>query len=158
MADPERLLRARRLCRGREPRWDETLREGTTAAPLWWFWFILALLAVSVVYLILYPGLGPYAGTLRWSQREGLEESLAHTSRRSRPSAHGSLQTPIADLRATRPQCTPLGTFSTTTARACHGPDAHGQASLFPNLTDAESQWGSEEAQLAQTITRAAQL
>ena len=38
--------------------WDETLREGTTRAPLWWFWFILALLAMSVVYLILYPGLG----------------------------------------------------------------------------------------------------
>ena len=37
---------------------------------------------------------------------------------------------------------------------ACHGPDAHGQASLFPNLTDADWQWGRDEAQLAQTITQ----
>ena len=35
--------------------WDETLREGTAAAPLWWFWLIVALLAISVVYLMLYP-------------------------------------------------------------------------------------------------------
>jgi cytochrome c oxidase cbb3-type subunit 3 len=36
----------------------------------------------------------------------------------------------------------------------CHGPDAHGQASLFPNLTDADWQWGGDEAQLSQTITQ----
>ena len=32
--------------------WDETLREGTAAAPLWWFWLIVALLAFTVVYLM----------------------------------------------------------------------------------------------------------
>src|SRR5690606_21833032 len=49
-----------------EHTWDETLREGTAAAPLWWFWLIFSLLIVSVVYLLLYPGLGTFAGVLNW--------------------------------------------------------------------------------------------
>jgi cytochrome c oxidase cbb3-type subunit 3 len=36
---------------------------------------------------------------------------------------------------------------------ACHGRDAGGQASLFPNLGDGDWQWGRDEAQLAQTIS-----
>ena len=55
--------------------WDETLREGATPAPLWWFWFIVALLATSVVYLMLYPGLGTYRGALSWNQGGQLEAS-----------------------------------------------------------------------------------
>jgi cytochrome c oxidase cbb3-type subunit 3 len=133
--------------------WDETLREGTKAAPLWWFWFILALLAVSVVYLILYPGLGPYAGTLRWSQREGLAESLAHYEHTFGHERAQIAQTPIADLERDPVAMRSAWHVFNSNCTACHGPDAHGQASMFPNLTDAEWQWGGDEAQLAQTIT-----
>src|SRR5690606_28504409 len=62
--------------------WDETLREGATPAPLWWFWLILALLVVSLVYLILYPGLGRFAGALHWSQHHELETSARHFEER----------------------------------------------------------------------------
>ena len=62
--------------------WDETLREGTTPAPLWWFWLILALLAFSVVYLILYPGLGSYRGVLGWSQGGRIAESAERYEQR----------------------------------------------------------------------------
>jgi cytochrome c oxidase cbb3-type subunit III len=133
--------------------WDQTLREGTNAAPLWWFWFILALLAVSVVYLILYPGLGPYAGTLRWSQREGLEESLAHYDHAFGPQRERIAQTPIADLQRDATAMRSAWHVFNNNCTACHGPDAHGQASLFPNLTDTDWQWGRDEAELAQTIT-----
>ncbi len=134
--------------------WDHTLREGTKAAPLWWFWFILALLAVSVVYLILYPGLGPYAGTLRWSQREGLEESLAHYDHTFGPARERIAQTPIADLQRDETAMHSAWHVFNNNCTPCHGPDARGQAALFPNLTDAKWQWGREEAQLAQTITQ----
>ena len=133
--------------------WDETLREGTKPAPLWWFWFILALLAVSVVYLVLYPGLGPYAGTLRWSQREGLEESLARYDLTFGPERARIAQAPIADLVRDAAAMRSAWHVFNNNCTPCHGPDAHGQASLFPNLTDADWQWGRDEAQLAQTIT-----
>ena len=56
------------------PVWDETLTEGSNPAPMWWFWMIFVSLIFSVVYLMLYPGLGSYQGTLQWSQGGEYEE------------------------------------------------------------------------------------
>lgn len=134
--------------------WDETLREGTKPAPLWWFWQILALLAVSVIYLILYPGLGPYAGTLRWSQREGLDESLAHYEQAFGLERGLIARAPLADLQRDTTAMRAAWHVFNNNCTPCHGPDGHGQASLFPNLTDADWQWGGDESQLAQTITQ----
>ena len=55
------------------PVWDETLKEGNHPAPMWWFWMTLAALVFTVIYLILYPGLGSFSGTLKWSQHGRLE-------------------------------------------------------------------------------------
>ena len=57
------------------PIWDDTLEEGANAPPMWWFWLVFATLIFTVVYLILYPGLGSFSGALRWSQGGHLEES-----------------------------------------------------------------------------------
>jgi cytochrome c oxidase cbb3-type subunit III len=133
--------------------WDETLREGTAPAPLWWFWLILALLAVSVVYLILYPGLGAYAGALRWSQGGAIADSLASFEETFGPERARIAQASIADLQNDPAAMRSAWHVFNNNCTACHGPDAHGQASLFPNLTDADWQWGRDEAQLAQTIT-----
>ncbi len=46
------------------PVWDENLRKDANPAPLWWYWLLFSMLIFSVVYLILYPGLGPYRGLL----------------------------------------------------------------------------------------------
>lgn len=45
--------------------WNETLNEGKNPAPMWWFWLILATMIFSVIYLMLYPGLGSYSGALK---------------------------------------------------------------------------------------------
>ena len=50
------------------PVWDETLTEGDNPAPMWWFWMTLAALVITVIYLMLYPGLGSFSGALKWSQ------------------------------------------------------------------------------------------
>lgn len=137
--------------------WDETLREGTTAAPLWWFWLILALLATSVVYLILYPGFGSYAGVLRWSQGGQIAASLADHQQQ-----FGPLRTELAARALPELQQNELAMQSAAHVfnnhcSACHGADARGQASMFPDLRDESWQWGKEEAQLVQTITQGRQ-
>jgi cytochrome c oxidase cbb3-type subunit 3 len=134
--------------------WDETLREGTTPAPLWWFWMILALLAVSVVYLILYPGLGAYAGALRWSQGGQMADAVASYEETFGPERARIAQAPIADLVRDAGAMRSAWHVFNSNCTACHGRDAHGQASLFPNLTDTDWQWGRDEAQIAQTITQ----
>ena len=133
--------------------WDETLREGSTPAPLWWFWLILGLLAVSVVYLILYPGLGTYRGALRWSQGGQIAASIASYEERFGPERNRIAETAVQTLRGDADAMRSAWHVFNNHCTACHGPDARGQAQLFPNLADADWQWGSEEGQLAQTIT-----
>lgn len=133
--------------------WDETLREGTAAAPLWWFWLIVALLAFTVVYLMLYPGLGSYRGALQWSQGGRLAESTARYD-----AEFGAVRARIAasDTQELRDDAAVLRSAASIfrlNCAACHGEDAGGQAKTFPNLTDREWQWGGDPAQLEQTIT-----
>ena len=133
--------------------WDESLREGTAAAPLWWFWLIVALLAVSVVYLILYPGLGTYRGALRWSQGGRLAESTERYEAEFGAARAQIAATDVAQLRADASVLLSASSVFRNQCAACHGENAGGQAKTFPNLTDREWQWGGETAQLEQTIT-----
>src|SRR6185295_1125961 len=100
--------------------------------------------AFSVVYLILYPGLGAYAGALRWSQGAGFDESVARYEQNFGPER---ARIAAAAMRS-------AWHIFNTNCTACHGPDARGQAALFPNLGDAEWQWGGDATQISQTITQ----
>lgn len=134
------------------PTWDGNLREGRHPAPMWWFWLILAMMVVSVIYLMLYPGLGAYQGALRWSQGSRLDESLVQYD-----NEFGGIRTLVAEA-----QVSTLHSDAAIMASAqrvfdrncavCHGYDAAGQANYFPDLTDDDWQWGSSEAQIEQTI------
>jgi cytochrome c oxidase cbb3-type subunit 3 len=137
--------------------WDETLREGTTAAPLWWFWMILALLATSVVYLILYPGFGSYAGVLRWSQGGQIAASVARHQQRFGPMRTEIAARALPELQQDELAMRSAAHLFNNHCSACHGVDARGQAALFPDLRDESWQWGRDEAQLAQTITQGRQ-
>jgi cytochrome c oxidase cbb3-type subunit 3 len=133
--------------------WDETLREGTTPAPLWWFWLMLALLAVTVVYLILYPGLGTHRGVLEWSQGGRIAASAERYEQEfgARRAEIGSAD--VSTLRADALAMSAGESVFRNHCAACHGADAAGQADLFPDLTDASWQWGSDAAALEQTVT-----
>lgn len=132
--------------------WDETLREGSTPAPLWWFWLIVALLAITVVYLMLYPGLGSYRGALRWSAGGRLAASAERYEHE-----FGAARAAIAAADAAALRADPVALQSAESVfknhcAACHGEDARGQAQLFPDLKDASWQWGGSEQALQQTI------
>ena len=134
------------------PVWDENLREGLRPAPLWWFWLILALLVFSVIYLILYPGLGSYRGALAWSQHGRLEDS-AERHAQAFAEVRDYLETAtLKELQAFPVAMrTASGLFRRECA-ACHGADAGGQAQRFPNLRDKHWQWGGSPEQITQAI------
>jgi cytochrome c oxidase cbb3-type subunit III len=133
--------------------WDETLREGTTPAPLWWFWLMVALLVITVVYLILYPGLGPYRGVLQWSQGGRVAESEARYEREFGAARRAIAEASVAELRDNPAALRSAQSVFQNNCAACHGPNASGQASLFPNLADDSWQWGGSDDALRQTIT-----
>jgi len=134
------------------PVWDEDLREGSNPAPMWWFWFILALMVFSVIYLILYPGLGSYAGALKWSQGGRLNDSFVEYE-----SEFGGMRKLIAEaqletLQADASLMASAQRVFDRNCAVCHGYDAAGQAAHFPNLTDAEWQWGGTATQIELSI------
>ena len=134
------------------PVWDSTLREGSHPAPMWWFWLILATMVFSVIYLMLYPGLGSYKGALKWSQGGRLNESLVQYE-----AEFGGIRALIAEAQIETLQADPAIMASAQrvfdrNCAVCHGYDAAGQASYFPDLTDSEWQWGGSHKQIEQSI------
>ena len=134
------------------PVWDENLREDTNPAPLWWFWLLFSLLIFSVIYLMLYPGLGPYRGMLQWSAGGRLANSelsyQAEFGDRRRAIADGQLTTLHGDALV---MASAKRVYDRNCA-VCHGYDAAGQASLFPDLTDDVWEWGGTPEQIETTI------
>jgi len=132
--------------------WDETLREGSNPAPMWWFWMILALMVTSVLYLMLYPGLGSYSGVLQWSQGGRLEDSVAVYASEFDNQRRLILAAPLETLHNDERVMDSAQRIFAQHCAACHGPEGEGQAANFPNIIDDDWQWGGDAAQLEQTI------
>jgi len=132
--------------------WDETLREGAKPAPIWWFWFILALMMFSVIYVMLYPGLGRYRGALDWSMGGRVEERFVDFDGQFGTQRRLILELPLAELADSHSAMRSAWRVFNNNCSTCHGHDAAGQAQQFPDLTDAAWQWGSDESQIVETI------
>ncbi len=134
------------------PVWDGNLREGEHPAPLWWFWLIFASLVISVVYLLLYPGLGMFGGALDWSQGGELCERLERHATEFGPTRRLIAEAKLETLQADPKLMASAERVYNRNCAVCHGYDAQGQANLFPNLIDAHWQWGGEPTQIEQSI------
>src|SRR5437773_4259951 len=49
--------------------WDEDLAEYNNPLPRWWMWLFYLTIVFALVYLVLYPGLGSFAGLYGWTSR-----------------------------------------------------------------------------------------
>ena len=134
------------------PVWDGDLREGAHPAPMWWFWVMLAALVVSAVYLMLYPGLGSYAGALRWTEGGRLAASASAWQARFGDARAEIASAKLADLRADAEHMAAAERLFARHCAACHGEDAAGQADLFPSLVDAAWQWGADPTAIETSI------
>jgi len=121
--------------------WDEDLGEYNNPLPRWWMWLFWITIVFGVVYLALYPGLGSYAGMLKWTQVGQLgEETTRHEQQ------FGPLYDRYAKMEVTalvrEPGALAIGQklFLNNCAQ-CHASDAGGSRG-FPNLTDVEWLWG----------------
>lgn len=132
--------------------WDETLREGAMPAPIWWFWFILVLMMISLFYVMLYPGLGRYQGALGWSMGGRIEERFVDYEQQFGTQRGLILKLPLDELANSDSAMRSAERVFENNCSSCHGSEAAGQAQQFPDLTDAEWQWGSEESQVVETI------
>lgn len=132
--------------------WDGNLREGANPAPMWWFWFIFCALVFSVIYLMLYPGLGSYRGILNWSSGSQVVRDNVAYEREFGERRNNILAASLADIHGDAKAMASAESIFNRNCAVCHGYEAQGQANLFPNLVDSDWQWGGTPAQIEQTI------
>ncbi|MFT3665524.1 cytochrome-c oxidase, cbb3-type subunit III [Piscinibacter sp.] len=114
--------------------WDEDLRELNNPLPRWWMGLFVITVVFSALYLLLYPGLGNFAGQLGWTSVGQLEAEQAKAQAAMAPLyAKFTSQTPEA--LAKDPQAMAIGErLYINNCAQCHGSDAKGSKG-FPNLT-----------------------
>ncbi len=132
--------------------WDENLEEYNNPLPRWWMWLFWITLAFAIVYLILYPGLGSYAGVLNWSSTGQWEKEQARAAERFEPkfAQYASMDIPAV---ASDPKAREMGQrmFLNYCAQ-CHASDARGSRG-FPNLADNDWLYGGTPEAIVATIT-----
>lgn len=132
-------------------RWDGDLEEWNNPAPKWWLYLYFITIIWAVAYMIVYPGLGSFGGTMGWSQAGQYEAEMQAATERYEPIytryAGMEFAALMQDADALKLGRSLFSSYCTT----CHGSDARG-ASGFPNLTDDDWLWGSDEAAIATAI------
>ncbi len=132
--------------------WDGDLREMNNPLPRWWVWLFVMSVIFSLAYLVLYPGLGSFAGKLGWSSSGQYEAEVAKAQAAEAPLyAKFAAMTPEEISRD--PQAKQIGErlFMNNCAQ-CHGSDARGSKG-FPNLTDGDWLHGGSPDKIKETIT-----
>lgn len=131
--------------------WDEDLAEYNNPLPNWWRWLFYLTIVFSIIYLILYPGLGSWRGVLGWSQITQLQEEIARAEKQYGPLYEKFAATDIETL-AKSPEALAVGQklFLNNCAQ-CHASDGGGSRG-FPNLTDRDWLWGGDARTIETTI------
>jgi cytochrome c oxidase cbb3-type subunit III len=131
--------------------WDETLEEYNNPMPKWWSWLFVITVIFSLVYLVLYPGLGDFKGVLGWTSHGAHKLEVEKVDAAVKPLFDKYLAMDVKAVAADK-QANEMGKrLFQTYCMQCHGADARG-AKGFPNLTDTDWQYGGEPDQIKQTI------
>jgi cytochrome c oxidase cbb3-type subunit 3 len=131
--------------------WDEGLAELNNPMPRWWMWMFYITIVFGLAYLLLYPGLGSFAGRLDWKSSGAYDAELKKAEADYGPLFDKYLQQDIR-MVAADPQAHAIGErlFMTYCAQ-CHGSDARGGKG-FPNLSDKDWLHGGTPDAIKTTI------
>ena len=133
--------------------WDGDLREMNNPLPRWWVYLFIITIIFSLVYLVLYPGLGSYAGWLGWSSTGQHAAEMSKGEKEVAP-----LYAKFADMQTEAvvkdPQAMAIGErLFMNNCSQCHGSDARGSKG-FPNLTDGDWLYGGTPEKIGESIAK----
>ncbi|MBI4196155.1 MAG: cytochrome-c oxidase, cbb3-type subunit III [Betaproteobacteria bacterium] len=131
--------------------WDEDLAEWNNPLPRWWIWLFYITIVFSLVYLVLYPGLGGYSGYFGWSSEGQYRNEQKRAAETFGPLIDRFLKQDIEKVAAD-PEARQMGQrlFLNYCAQ-CHGSDAGGSRG-FPSLRDRDWLYGGEPAAIRASI------
>jgi cytochrome c oxidase cbb3-type subunit 3 len=136
--------------------WDGDLTELNNPLPRWWLGLFYITIAFGGFYLLLYPGLGTYAGLLEWSSKSEYEQEVAKVETEVGPLFARYQQTPILDLIKDENALKVGKRLYLNYCATCHGSDARG-ARGYPNLRDNVWIWGGDPQSIETTIMQGRQ-
>jgi cytochrome c oxidase cbb3-type subunit 3 len=132
--------------------WDEDLRELNNPLPRWWLWSFVLTVIFGLGYLVVYPGLGNFAGIAGWSsQKQHRDQTVKADAVLARTLSPFERQSVTA--LSVNPDALRVGrNLFMNNCATCHGSDARG-APGFPNLTDKDWLFGGTPEAIVQTIS-----
>ena len=127
------------------------IEEYDNPLPAWWFWKFIATAIFSLIYLILYPGLGNYQGLLGWTSTNQLEERVASANAKLDGQYSAYAQRTIDDLAGDPSALRMARRLFNNNCSICHGVGGTG-ANGFPNLSDGDWLYGSTPEAIKHSI------
>ncbi len=135
---------------------DEDLIELNNPLPRWWMILFVLTVLFSFGYVVVYPGLGSFAGQFGWTSKNEFEAEQQAAGAAMAPIYAQFKGLPSAELsRNPQAMATAQRLFINNCA-TCHGSDAHGSKG-FPNLTDTDWLHGGSPEKIEETITQGRQ-
>ena len=131
--------------------WDEDLEELNNPLPRWWLYMFYISIAFSVIYLLLYPGLGSFSGLLNWTSKAEYETEIQAAEDQFGSLYAGYLQQEIPVLAADASVMKTGERLYVNYCATCHGSDARG-ARGFPNLRDHDWLYGGTPQAIKATL------
>ena len=133
--------------------WDGDLREMNNPVPRWWTMMYVIMCLFGLGYLVLYPGLGAFQGSLAYTSAQEVKQDQAALDATVKPIYTRFAKMDIPQIAAD-PEAHLIGErlFLNNCAQ-CHGSDAKGSTS-FPNLIEGDSIYGRQPEVLLATITQ----
>lgn len=119
--------------------------------PRWWLWMFVGTIAFTVIYCVLFPGLGNFPGVLGWSQVGQHEAEVQEAADKYGPIYAAYAAKPIPEL-VSDPRAIGIGQrLFANNCSTCHGVDAKGGVG-YPNLTDDDWLFGGAPETIKATI------
>ncbi len=153
------LLLANSRLSAEEARRDTTghvfdgIEERNQPLPRWWLFLFVGTLLFSAAYLVLYPGLGNFAGTLGWTSEGQWQQEVDLATSESEPLFREYAKVPMEELVRYPEALAVGGRLFANHCAICHGSDARG-ARGYPNLTDTDWLYGGSPAAIKESIAK----
>src|SRR4051812_4767148 len=111
--------------------WDQDLEEYNNPLPRWWLGLFIVTVLFGAGFLILFPGLGNYAGLSKWSSAKQYEAEVTEAHARLDQLLAASKDKPLNELAHDAAAMSTARNLFAANCTGCHGSDARG-ARGFP--------------------------
>ena len=131
--------------------WDDDLAEYNNPLPRWWSWLFYITIVFSLGYLVMYPGLGSWPGTLGWSQVSQLEQENVAAEKQFGPLYEKFAGMEVEALAGSSDALAIGQKLFLNNCAQCHASDGGGSRG-FPNLADKDALYGIDPRTLRASI------